>query len=150
MGDEREFKIKITTSADASGAQKTTAELDNLGRAQDEAGKKAETHGGHLRAMHRIFHGLNEVVPGLGVLMQAAFSPVGAAISIAVLALRIFQEQMRKVNEEFKQMEEAAAKPLTNRLGAMRESVVANAVGMAALHDRLGEAARGQQSLASE
>src|ERR1039458_6658072 len=30
MGDEREFKIKITTSADASGAQKTAAELDNL------------------------------------------------------------------------------------------------------------------------
>ena len=30
MGDEREFKIKITTSADTSGAKQTAAELNNL------------------------------------------------------------------------------------------------------------------------
>jgi hypothetical protein len=31
MSDEREFKIKITTAADTSGAKQTAAELDNLG-----------------------------------------------------------------------------------------------------------------------
>ena len=147
MGDEREFKIKITTSADASGAQKTTAELDNLGRAQDEAGKKAGTHGGHLRAMHRVFHALNELVPGLGVLMQAAFSPVGAAVSGALIALRLFHEKMKEVNEEFRKMEEEAARPATNRMAAWREATVQAAEGMNHLHQALSDAERGQETL---
>jgi hypothetical protein len=42
MGDEREFKIKITTSADASGARQTAAELDKLGGAQQSATKATE------------------------------------------------------------------------------------------------------------
>jgi hypothetical protein len=147
MGDEREFKIKITTSADTSGAQKTAVDLDNLGRAQEEAGKKAETHGGHLRAMHRIFHGLNEVVPGLGVLMQAAFSPVGAVISGALIVLRLFHEKMKELNEEFRKMEEEAARPATNRMEAWRQATVTAAVGMEHLHQALSDAVRGQETL---
>lgn len=147
MGDEREFKIRITTSADASGAQKTAAELDNLGRAQDEAGKKAETHGGHLRAMHKVFHALNELVPGLGVLMQAAFSPIGAAVSGALIVLRLFHEKMKEVNEEFRKMEEEAARPATNRMAAWREATVQAAEGMNHLHQELSDTERGQETL---
>jgi hypothetical protein len=100
--------------------------------------------------MHRMFHALNEVVPGLGVAMQAAFSPIGAVISIAVMALQFFREHLKKVNEELDKMAEENARPLTNRLEAMRTSVVLNATGMAALHDRLADAARQQQVLAQE
>ena len=150
MAVDRTYRIRVETVGDPTGAQQVAGALDKTTGATQEATKAAVAHGAGLHALHKLFHSLNEVIPGLGVLMQAAFSPVGAAISIAVLALRTFQEHMRKVNEEFKRMEEEAAKPLTGRLDALRESVVTNAVGMAALHDRLGEAARGQQSLAAE
>jgi hypothetical protein len=150
MAVDREYRIRISTAGDPSGAQAVAGALDQTTGATKEASKATEKHTVGLHAMHKVFHSLNDILPGLGVMLEAAFSPVGAAISIAVLALRTFQEHMRKVNEEMKRMEEEAAKPLTNRLEAMRASVVTNAVGMAALHDRLGEAARGQQSLAAE
>ena len=147
MGDERELKIKITTAADTSGAKQTAAELGNLGTAQEEAGKKAEKHGASLHAMHRIFHSLNEVVPGLGVALQAAFSPIGAAISLAVIALRLFQEKMKETNAEFQKLEEEAAKPATNRMAAWREAIVRAAEGMNHLRQALADAARGQETI---
>jgi hypothetical protein len=150
MSTDREYRIRIQTVGDPSGAQQVAGALDKTTGATQEATKATEKHGAGMHALHKLFVSLNEVVPGLGLLMQAAFSPIGATVSLAVLALRTFQQHIRKVNEEFKQMEVEAAKPLTNRLEAMRESVVSGAVGMGALHDRLAEAARGQQTLAAE
>ena len=147
MDKEREFKIKITTAADTSGAKQTAAEFGNLGAAQEEAAKKAEKHGASLHAMHRIFHSLNEVVPGLGVALQAAFSPIGAAISLAVIALRLFQEKMKETNAEFQKLEEEAAKPATNRMAAWREAIVRAAEGMNHLRQALADAARGQETI---
>jgi len=88
--------------------------------------------------MHKIFHSLNEVVPGLGVLMQAAFSPIGATISLAVLAMRLFHEKMQEVNAEFQKMEDEAAKPATKRMEAFREGVVQAAVGNPKGSNRFG------------
>src|ERR1039458_4134824 len=147
MGDEREFKIKITTAADTSGAKQTAAALDNLGGAQEKAGKQAEKHGAHPHELHRVFHSLNEIVPGLGVLMQAAFSPVGAAISLAVIAFRLFREKMKETNEEFRKMEDEAAKPATLRMVAWREATVEAAVGLGHLQRALADAARGEQTI---
>ena len=67
MGADREYRIRIQTVGDPSGAQATTGALNELGGAQDKAGQQAEKHSGHLRGLHRLFHSLNEVVPGLGV-----------------------------------------------------------------------------------
>lgn len=150
MSVDREYRIRINTIGDPSGAQVVAGALDKTTGATQEATKATEKHGAGLHALHRLFHSLNEVVPGLGVALQAAFSPIGAAISLAVMAVQLFREHTKKLNEEFKRMEEDAARPLTHRLDAMRESVVANAAGMATLHDRLAEAARGEQSLAVE
>lgn len=101
----------------------------------------------HLEGLHRLFHSLNEVVPGAGALMQAAFSPVGAAISLAVMALRLFQEKLKEVNVEFDRLEENAAKPLTHRLEAIREGVISGAVAFDALNARLEEASRREQTI---
>lgn len=153
MPDET-VDILLRTQGDTSGAQKVAGAVDEATAAtrrsvpaHDEAGKAAEKHGGHLHAMHKVFHALNEVVPGLGVLMQAAFSPVGAAIALAVMALRGFHEKMKEVNEEFKRMEEECAKPLTRSLEAQRDAVVEGAVGMEKLRESLEDAARGHVTL---
>ena len=100
MGDQAQFPIQITGDASSlvAATQQTntslestkiklaeltpeqkaaTAAMTGAGQAMQDTGKKAEAHSGHLREMHRLFHALNEVVPGLGAVMQAAFSPSG-------------------------------------------------------------------------
>lgn len=115
--------------------------------AQGAAAKSATTHVVSLEKLQRVFGALNEVIPGLGVLMQAAFSPIGAAISLAVMALSIFRGKMAEFNEECKRLEEQAARPLTNRMEAIRERTVNAATSMAALKDRLTEASRAEITL---
>ena len=79
MGNEREFKIKITGDA---GGITTSAEqgrnaLGQLaattresGKAGEAAGEAVEKHSKHLHGLHQICHTLNEILPGLGALMQ--------------------------------------------------------------------------------
>ena len=79
--------------------------------------------------------------------MQAAFSPIGAIVAAALMALRFFHEKMKEVNKEFRKMEEEGARPLTRRIEALREATVNAAAGMGELRDRLHEAATRQQTL---
>src|ERR1039457_6736311 len=115
--------LLVRIKSDTAGAEEGKKGLNEVtgatskgAAATQEASKATEKHTVGLHAMHQIFHSLNEIVPGLGAVMQFAFSPVGAAISVAVLALQGFREHIKKVNEELKRMEEENAKPLTNRL----------------------------------
>lgn len=150
MSTDREYRIRIQTVGDPSGAQQVAGALDKTTGATQEATKATEKHGAGLHSLHKIFQALNEVVPGLGMLMQAAFSPVGAAISMAVLALRTFQEHTRAVNEELKKMEEEAAKPLTKRLEAMREGTGALSAAQAELRDRLEHTGHSERGVREE
>ena len=173
MGDDTNLEIAIKLSADAAPANAATAALNETGDAakrlqsifegtkgavpaeafnaleqsHKKSGQAAQEHGGHLHALHRIFHALNEVVPGLGLAMQAAFSPIGAVISLAVMALRLFHEKMKEVNEEMRKMEEENAKPLTHTLNAQREAVIESATSIAGFNDRVAEAARGERTM---
>ena len=149
MSVDREYRIRINTIGDPSGAQVVAGALDKTTGSTQEATKAAEKHTVGMHAMHRVFHALNEVVPGLGVVMQAAFSSVGAAISLAVMALSLFREHMKKVNEEMDKMEAEAAKPLTNRLEIMRESVIRNAASMTEMALKTEDATRAQRTLAT-
>jgi hypothetical protein len=134
----------------AGAASAAGSSVGKTAGAHDEAGKAAEKHSRHMEGLHKIFGALNQVLPGLGSLMQAAFSPVGATISIAVLALRTFQEHMRKVNEEMKRMEEENAKPLTRRLEAMRETTVSAAMAQVELRERLEHTAHSERGVREE
>src|ERR1039458_1054576 len=100
MSVDREYRIRINTIGDPSGAQVVAGALDKTTGATQEATKAAEKHGAGLHALHRLFHSLNEVVPGLGVALQAAFSPIGAAISLAVMGVQLFREHTKKLRSE--------------------------------------------------
>lgn len=148
MSADRTYRIRVDTVGDPSGAERVTRALDKTNEKVKEGTGLNEKHAAGLHALHKLFHSLNEVVPGLGVVMQAAFSPIGATISIAVMALQLFREHMKAVNDEFKKLEEEAATPATNRLVAFREATVAAAEGMDALYRSLDRAALGEQTLA--
>jgi hypothetical protein len=79
MSDERGFKIKITTSADTSGAQKTAAELDKVANATknsvpvtEEAGKATEKLGLSHRELHMALRQLGPEFAHLGGMAQYA------------------------------------------------------------------------------
>ena len=154
MSVDRNYTIRIATVADNTGAKAAVADLSKVsqtvnesGEESQKAGEKVEGHAKHIAGLHKMCHALNEVVPGLGAVMQAAFSPIGATITVAVMALRFFTEKIKEANEEMKRMEEEAAKPLSNRTEALRDQTVRLAVGMAELKDRLNKARDGQQDL---
>jgi hypothetical protein len=157
MPDES-LDVLVKLTADTSGAKQAVGALGDVkkeagaagkaeGQAHDEAGEAAEKHHRHLHRLHKIFHALNEVVPGLGIAAQAAFTPAGAAISVVVMGLKLLHEKMKEINEEFERLEEEAARPATHRMEALRDRVVEVAKGMAELHAKLEEAAKGEQKL---
>lgn len=147
--NEREFKIKLIGDASSlvGATQQGAKSLENVGIAQDEAGKKAEKHSKRLAGMSKAIGALNQVIPGLGVILQAAFSPIAATISLAVMALRLFQEHLKAVNAELDKMAEENAKSTTSRFTALREATVEAAVGMDRLHRALADAARTEQTV---
>ena len=67
MSVDREYRIRIQTVGDPSGAQEVTGALDKTTEATQEGTKATEKHTVGLHAMHRICRSLNDVVPGLGV-----------------------------------------------------------------------------------
>ena len=151
MGDaDSSLDVLIRINSDVAGAAPATAAIKAATGATQEAEKATGKHTVGLHAFHKIIHSLNEVVPGLGVLMQATFSPIGAVISVAAMALGFFREHLRKVNEELDKMGEENAKPLTNRLEAMRASVVSNATSQAELRERLEHTAHAERGLREE
>lgn len=108
--NEREFKIKITTSASGDGAQKTAAELDNLSpktRKYIESLKEGGSAAENMEVSHRnLRYGLRMLGPEfaeLGHLGMVAFAnPLTAGfIAVAVAAGKVIHdyEKMREAIE---------------------------------------------------
>ena len=157
MSDEsRELKIKITGDASSlvGASQQGAQSLNELGgatkqegAAQEETAGKAEKNVVSHRALHQIAHSLNEVFPGLGSVMMAAFNPVTAAVMVVVGALSLFRDKMKELNDEFQKREDEATKPVLHTTEALREETVQMAVGMEKLRERLEDARRAEVGL---
>ncbi len=121
-------------------------DVENTAKTAEHLGKIV----GHGHEMHRLFHGLNEELPGLGSLMQLAFSPIGGSISLFLIALRQIHEHFAKVNEELDKLRGEQAKPTTHVLEAQRQAFIDAGVAAGAFHDRLADAARGERGFKEE
>jgi hypothetical protein len=101
MGDEREFKIRITTSADGSGTQKTAASLkdlkeqaggtnsslEQLNQGMDKGAEASErSHISH-RALHLIFRQVGEASKGLEVGLMAVSGVMMGSLSFGIFAV---------------------------------------------------------------
>jgi hypothetical protein len=144
---DNQYEILIKTISDNTGIVQAAKNLENLTAKTGGASVAAGKHNMHMHEMHRVIHALNGVIPGLGVLFQAAFSPIGATITLAVLALHAFKEKMKEWNAEMDKASEEYAKPLTHRVEAMREGFVKTGSALAEFYDKLAQAAKGEQSL---
>ena len=125
---DREYRIKIITVADnagasaaASGLRDVTNAAGDSGKAQEKAGEAAEGHHKSLlhaesgaKQLHQTLHLLTEQAPLLGLAMEAAITPVGAALAAAAVAFHTISKNLEELNKQLDEMADSAAKPLTN------------------------------------
>jgi hypothetical protein len=99
---DREFKIKITTTADTAGARETKESLDQT----SEGALKFNEHG---RDMHRVLHQLNEIAPGLGTVLKAVFNPAALGMVGMMIAVQGLTRLLDKLKEKMAEQSGAAA-----------------------------------------
>ena len=105
MSDEHEFKIKITTAADTSGAKQTAAELGNLGEKTEATAKSSEHAGVSHRALHMIFRQVGETSKGLEVGLMALSGIMMGSLTFGVMAVAT---AMRALVAHFEKQKEVA------------------------------------------
>jgi len=112
-GDGVSLDILIKTLSDTQGAAAVQQALDRIKQSGEkakaplhDAGKEVELFTTHGKDMHKLIHALNEVVPGLGLVLRAAVHPAGLGIAATVMLVR----EMVKHTEELKKKLEEAAK----------------------------------------
>jgi hypothetical protein len=170
------LEIKITTPAELAGAQQVEEQLQrDIGKAKalgqncdelqskltqvrtviksyhgelDVATKHVDKHVLSHSQLHKIIHSLNESVPYLGTLLQAATNPIGASVAIGITALGYFHQKIKEVNEELDRTGEENAKPLTHQMEALRENIVDSAVEAEKFKLRMQELAHAELSVA--
>lgn len=128
-------KIHVQITGDASSAVSEHAKFGAAtGRSTSEVKKL-------LNVFLREF-------PLAGVLAKAAFSPVGAVLTGAIILFRSVKQHIAEVNAELDKLGEDAAKPLVRTLDLQRAALVDNAAALETLRWKLEQAARGERSLA--
>src|ERR1035437_8007243 len=105
MGDGREFKIKITTASDSSGARQTAADLGNVSQKTEEAGKSSEDAGISHRALHMIFRQVGEGSKSLEVGLMALSGIMMGSLTFGVMAVGT---AMRALVAHFEKQKEVA------------------------------------------
>jgi hypothetical protein len=162
MPDES-LEILIKTAADTSGATQAAASLGKTAEAakglqvtfdkakgateeltdkskklaptQDETTKSAQGMGEAHRELHRLMHQVTEESPILGLAMRAAFSPVGAAIMAASLAIRFAAQAEAESLARARGAAEEAARGFGGMAGPMRAATDAAAESQVAFDE---------------
>jgi hypothetical protein len=111
MAVDREYRIRIQTVGDASGAQAVTGALNEstaaTGKgtaANKESGKSFIELAEHSKGFHKLLHAIMELSPAAGLGLIAAFSGPQAAIMgliMLVRALKQGEEEAAKAAVEF-------------------------------------------------
>ena len=111
MGVDREYRIRINTVGDPSGANTTTGALNevagatNRGTVANEKSAKSFVElAEHSRGFHRLLHSITELSPEAGLALIAAFSgPQAAVMGLIMLvhALKHGEEEAAKAAVEF-------------------------------------------------
>ena len=133
---DREFRIKIITESGSAqaGVAAAVAGLDQVrdsaeqsGKAHEAAGEAAKEHGSKLlhagsgaKELHKAMHLIAEESPLVGLALKAAMSPIGAALTGAIVLFHEVSASIEELNKELDELAKEAAKPMEN----MREAAV--------------------------
>ncbi len=149
MGADGEVKVVITGEETVTpAAQKTTAALGELGGETKKTAKAAEELNLKSRETRLLFSEMNQIAPGLGHQLHAAFAgPLGPVILLAI-AIAEVHGKLKEFNKELDEAGKAAAEG--DFLGNMESKleVLRNAFDAAQSYaDKLNEIATGEDKV---
>jgi hypothetical protein len=127
-GTQAAASLDKTTEAakKAGGATEDLADqTKKLAPAQEETTKSARGLGEAHREMHRLMHQVTEQSPVLGLAMKAAFSPIGAAVMAAGIALRFAAEAEAESLRKAMETAERVGRGFGDMTGPMRDATAA-------------------------
>ena len=87
MSVDREYRIRIKTVGDLSGARDVSGAMDKLDDSQKKAGRGAEESGTSLRALHMALRGVGEVSKAAEIGLAALSGIMMGSATFAVMAL---------------------------------------------------------------
>lgn len=106
MSLDREYRIRIVTVGDPSGANAVGDALRETKQPTEEA-SESTLHLGHAhRELHMLMEQVTEASPALGIAMRAA---TGGAVSASVMALVLVVRELSKAQEESRKKAEELA-----------------------------------------
>jgi hypothetical protein len=105
MGTDREYRIRIQTVADGTGAKESAKDLDKLGEKTGEASKHAEHAQGTHRALHMILGQLGETSKTAEIGMAALAGVMMGSMSFGAMAV---VQRVRMVIDHFAQLKAKA------------------------------------------
>jgi hypothetical protein len=111
MADEdKSVSILIDFIARTQGAEAADKALKELGKDTHEVTEHVHKHNEGAREMHRLFHELNRVVPGLGHALKAALNPEAIGLIALLTIVELVVKGFEKLKEASKEAAEQAKK----------------------------------------
>lgn len=150
MGVDRDYRIRIITESDPSGAQGAGSALDDLGKKTKGAADANEEHSKSFlhaessgRAFHRLLHGITEESPLAGLALRAMMDPMSAGIMAGVYAVQRLKEDIKQLEASLAVGEWESYAKITETIAAGLEKAALEA---AAFHRELLATAKATES----
>ncbi|MDE2096173.1 MAG: hypothetical protein KGL39_02935 [Patescibacteria group bacterium] len=149
MDRESVLKIFISFGIEGKAAEEATDKIMGLKRETQGAGEAAHHANAHHREMHLLFLQMNEVVPGLGHAMHAAFLGEVGAVLLLAEAVRVAMEKLKAFDDELKKQAEWSSKPIVDKWLEVQKAIAATAEDVAKFKTSLKDAATDMDPIAT-
>jgi hypothetical protein len=151
MSVDREYKIKVSLVSEGSGAAQAADDLKKVGKAGEEAGEGVKFFEFHGKEFSKLLHELDGILPGIGLLIKAAFNPATLGIGATVFLVERIKDALTEYNQKLDEIGEAAAKAdfasgIEAAVEATRDANAEQAKYLANLH----EIEKGEQGVAAQ
>jgi hypothetical protein len=145
MPDELSVKVKVV--ADTSGSEEVSKSLKKVSGVATGTKASFGRLGKGATDLRRLFVLLTNQFPLLGIAARAAFSPIGAIITGAVVGYTYFRKEIQKTNEELDNFASAISGPVSERVKAHGEAVRKALESMAEYKTALANIGKGEDEI---
>ncbi len=107
--NDKNLEILINIVTQEVGSERAEDIINKYKAATEGATKEVHKHAGAARMLHQAFHGLNQILPGLGNVVSRLFHgfkiPVAAIVAM-VVAAGVLHKVIEKIKEHMKEIRE--------------------------------------------
>lgn len=110
MSIDREYKIRIQTVNEGSGAADAASDLKNVGKSAEDAGEGMNFFETKGREFHRLLFELDKFLPGLGTALRAVFNPATLGVGGLLFVIERVKDGIDAWKKKMDDLAEAGAK----------------------------------------